>query len=47
MSSSSSSKHPSKKRKLSKAQCRANHEERDKQIAEFWSKNSEAAETAV
>jgi hypothetical protein len=44
MSSSSSSKPISKKRKLSEARSIPNHEERDKQIAEFWSKNSEAAE---
>jgi hypothetical protein len=44
MSSSSSSKPISKKRKLSKVRSRQNHEERDKQIAEFWSKNVEAAD---
>ena len=42
--SSSSSKSISKKRKLSKVRSRPKHGERDKQIAEFWSKNSKAAE---
>ena len=42
--SSSSTKHNSKKRKLSKARSRSNHDERDEQIAEFWGKKVEIAE---
>jgi hypothetical protein len=44
MSSSSSSKHSSKKRKLSQARDRSNHEERDYQIQEFWDKGIVLAE---
>jgi hypothetical protein len=44
MSSSSSSKHLSKKRKLSKVRSRPNNDDREKQIAEFWNKTVERAE---
>jgi hypothetical protein len=44
MSSSSSSKHLSKKRKLSKVWSRPNNDDRERQIAEFWGKTVELAE---